>query len=68
VQEKKTGDQQRIRSLFARVTHLDLPLEKMKKLFRRYMDYEETEGDAAGVQRVRQAMIEFGEAHGLTGA
>lgn len=50
------------------MTHLDLPLDKMKKLFRRYMDYEETQGDAAGVQRVRQAMIEFGEARGLTDA
>ena len=38
LQEVKQGDAQRIRALFERATHLQLPPKKMKQLFKRWVD------------------------------
>ncbi len=55
----QTGEQRRIRSLFERATHLSLPAKKMKFLFRRWLEYEQTEGDAASVDHVKQRAMDF---------
>ncbi|EFJ44854.1 rRNA processing protein Rrp5/programmed cell death protein 11 [Volvox carteri f. nagariensis] len=60
-QELKTGEQQRIRALFERATHLPLPPKKMKFLFRRYLEYEKEEGDTAAVEHVKRRAMEFVE-------
>ncbi|KXZ56455.1 hypothetical protein GPECTOR_1g407 [Gonium pectorale] len=60
-QELKTGEQPRIRALFERATHLHLPPKKMKFLFRRYLDYEKSEGDAAAVEHVKKRAMEWVE-------
>jgi rRNA biogenesis protein RRP5 len=39
--------------LFDRATSLSLSTKKMKFLFKRYLDFERTEGDAATQERVR---------------
>lgn len=57
----QTGEQQRIRSLFERATHLALPAKKMKFLFRRYLDYEKAHGSAATVEHVKRRAMEFVE-------
>lgn len=57
----QTGEQQRIRALFERATHLPLPPKKMKFLFRRYLEYEKSEGDAAAVEHVKRRAMEFVE-------
>ena len=63
VQEIRVGDRQRIRSLFERATHMQLPPKKMKFLFKRFLDYEKAHGDAAGVEHVKQAAREYVEAN-----
>ncbi|KAG2498018.1 hypothetical protein HYH03_004276 [Edaphochlamys debaryana] len=60
-QEIKTGEQRRVRALFERATHLPLPPKKMKFLFRRYLEYEKEEGDAAAVEHVKKRAMEFVE-------
>ncbi|KAG2446158.1 hypothetical protein HXX76_000753 [Chlamydomonas incerta] len=60
-QEIKTGEQPRIRALFERATHLPLPPKKMKFLFRRFLEYEKEEGDAAAVEHVKRRAMEFVE-------
>lgn len=61
-QEVTSGDQQRIRALFERATHLSLPPKKMKFLFKRYLDYEKAHGTAAGVEHVKKRAMEYVEA------
>ncbi|PRW55969.1 RNA binding rRNA processing [Chlorella sorokiniana] len=61
-QEVAAGDQQRIRALFERATHLELPPKKMKFLFKRYLDYEKKHGDAASVEHVKRRAMEYVEA------
>lgn len=63
VQEIRVGDRQRIRSLFERATHMQLPPKKMKFLFKRFLDYEKAHGDAAGVEHVKEAAREYVEAN-----
>jgi rRNA biogenesis protein RRP5 len=58
-QEVAQGDQRRVRALFERATHLELPPRKMKFLFKRALDYEKKHGDAAGVERVKERAMEF---------
>ena len=40
-QEVKLGDRERIRQLFERACHLEMPPKKMKFLFKRYMQARE---------------------------
>ncbi|KAI7838131.1 hypothetical protein COHA_008062 [Chlorella ohadii] len=61
-QEVAAGDEQRIRALFERATHLQLPPKKMKFLFKRYLDYEKKAGDAASVEHVKRRAMEYVEA------
>eukprot|EP01024_Parvocaulis_polyphysoides_P069315 TRINITY_DN84821_c0_g1_i1.p2 TRINITY_DN84821_c0_g1~~TRINITY_DN84821_c0_g1_i1.p2 ORF type:complete len:170 (-),score=25.80 TRINITY_DN84821_c0_g1_i1:14-475(-) len=46
--EIKIGDQQKIRALFERATHLQLPPKKMKFLFKRYLQFENVEEHTRG--------------------
>ena len=62
-QEIRLGDQERIRGLFERATHLALPPKKMKFLFRRYLEYERGHGDAGRVEHVKQAARDYVEAN-----
>jgi rRNA biogenesis protein RRP5 len=63
VQEIRVGDRQRIRNLFERATHMQLPPKKMKFLFKRFLDFEKVHGDATGVEHVKQAAREYVEAN-----
>ena len=63
LQEVRLGDRQRIRSLFERATHMQLPPKKMKFLFKRFLDYEKSHGDVGGVEHVKQAAREYVEAN-----
>ena len=63
LQEIRGGNQQRIRSLLERATHLSLQPKKMKFLFKRFLDFERSHGDAAGVEHVKQAAREYVEAN-----
>lgn len=60
-QELAQGDGERIRALFERATHLQLPPKKMKFLFKRYLDYERKRGSAEGVAHVKRRAMEFVE-------
>jgi rRNA biogenesis protein RRP5 len=60
-QEILQGDQQRIRALFERATHLALPPKKMKFLFKRYLEYERAHGDDSSVEHVKHKAMEFVE-------
>lgn len=55
------GDQNRVRALFERATHLTLPAKKMKFFFKKYLEYEKQHGDAAGVEHVKKRAMEFVE-------
>ena len=58
-QEIKQGDIQRIRALFERATHLDLNAKSMKFLFKRYLDFERSEGDDERIAHVKQRAMEY---------
>lgn len=60
-QEIAQGDQRRVRALFERATHLELPPRKMKFLFKRFLEYEKAHGDGEGVERVKRRALEFVE-------
>lgn len=63
LQEIRKGDKPRVRSLFERATHMQLPPKKMKFLFKRFLEFERSHGDAAGVEHVKQAAREYVEAN-----
>lgn len=65
LQEVKAGDAARVRSLLARATSLALPPKKMKVLFRRWLEYEQTHGSAADAAAVRQRAMEYMESQAL---
>ncbi|GAB4820753.1 hypothetical protein N2152v2_007799 [Parachlorella kessleri] len=67
-QEIAAGEQQRIRALFERATHLQLPPKKMKFLVKRYLEYEKKEGTAATVEHVKRRALEFVEQHAVGAA
>ena len=58
-QEIKQGDTQRIRALFERATHLDLNAKSMKFLFKRFLDFERSEGDDERIKHVKQRAMEY---------
>ncbi|KAK9823324.1 hypothetical protein WJX72_001906 [[Myrmecia] bisecta] len=60
-QEIKIGEQSRVRALFERGTHLQLPAKKMKFLFKRYLEYEKAHGNTASVAHVKQSALEYVE-------
>jgi ribosomal protein S1/tetratricopeptide (TPR) repeat protein len=58
-QEICRGDASVIRSLFERVTCLDLPPKKMKFLFKKYLDYEKSKGEESRIEYVKKKAMEF---------
>eukprot|EP00963_Diacronema_lutheri_P007157 scaffold626_cov337-Pavlova_lutheri.AAC.42 len=60
-QEIKQGDTNRIRSLFERAIQLDLPPKKMKFLFKRYLQYENEQGDEDHAAAVKQKAMDYVE-------
>ena len=42
---------------------MQLPPKKMKFLFKRFLDFEKSHGDAAGVDHVKQAAREYVESN-----
>ena len=58
-QEIKQGDTQRIRALFERATHLDLNARSMKFLFKRFLEFERSEGDDERIKHVKQRAMEY---------
>lgn len=61
MQEIKSGNTAHVRSLLARATSLALPPKKMKVLFRRWLEFEQTHGSAADVASVKQKAVEYME-------
>lgn len=57
--EIKQGDQEQIRRLFERITSQNLKSKKAKFFFKRWLDYEEREGDAKSQERVRMLAAEY---------
>ena len=49
------------RSLFERVIHLSVSAQKMKFLFKRYLEFEEKFGTAANVEEVKMKAREYVE-------
>ena len=62
-QEIKLADRQRIEALFERAVHMQLPPKKMKFLFKRYLQYEQGQGDAAAVAKVKKQALDFVQQH-----
>ena len=48
-----------VRALFDRVTALNLSSKKMKYFFKRYLDYEKTEGDDEKVEYVKERARDY---------
>ena len=42
---------------------MQLPPKKMKFLFKRFLEFERSHGDAAGIEHVKQAAREYVEAN-----
>jgi rRNA biogenesis protein RRP5 len=62
-QELKVGDEVAIRNLFERTISLQLPIKKMKQFFKRYLEYEQMNGDESKIEYVKQKAREFVESH-----
>ncbi|KAL5741947.1 hypothetical protein ACOSP7_028679 [Xanthoceras sorbifolium] len=60
-QEIRLGDVDLIRSLFERAISLSLPPKKMKFLFKKYLEYEKSQGDEARIEYVKQKAMEYVE-------
>ncbi|XP_015695265.2 rRNA biogenesis protein RRP5 [Oryza brachyantha] len=58
-QEIRLGDTDMIRALFERVTCLSLPPKKMKFLFKKYLEYEKSQGDEERIEHVKQKALEY---------
>ena len=57
--EIKAGDRAQVRRLFGRVTRGDLRARKAKFFFKRWLAYEEGEGDAKSVENVKAKAAEY---------
>ncbi|KAL4342371.1 hypothetical protein GQ457_08G016920 [Hibiscus cannabinus] len=60
-QEIRLGDEDVIRALFERAISLSLPPKKMKFLFTKYRNYEESRGDEERIKSVLQKAIDYVE-------
>ena len=60
-QEIKQGITERIRALFERATHLDLNARSMKFLFKRYLEFERSQGNAERMTYVKSRAMEYVE-------
>ncbi|KAK3227135.1 hypothetical protein Dsin_006997 [Dipteronia sinensis] len=60
-QEIRLGDMDLIRSLFERAISLSLPPKRMKFLFKKYLEYEKSQGEDARIEYVKQKAMEYVE-------
>ncbi|XP_078180965.1 RIBOSOMAL RNA PROCESSING 5 isoform X4 [Carex rostrata] len=60
-QEIRLGDVEIIRALFERATSLILPAKKMKFLFKKYLDFEKSQGDEERIEHVKRKALEYVE-------
>nr|XP_025634563.1 rRNA biogenesis protein RRP5 isoform X4 [Arachis hypogaea] len=60
-QEIQHKDADVIRALFERAITLSLPPKKMKFLFKKYLDYEKSQGDEERIESVKQKAMEYVE-------
>ncbi|KAL2326887.1 hypothetical protein Fmac_020314 [Flemingia macrophylla] len=60
-QEIQLKDEDMIRALFERAVSLSLPPKKMKFLFKKYLDYEKSQGDEERIEYVKRKAIEYVE-------
>nr|XP_043631998.1 rRNA biogenesis protein RRP5 isoform X2 [Erigeron canadensis] len=58
-QEIRLGDVDVIRALFERAICLELPLKKMKGLFKKYLEYEKSHGDEERVEYVKTEALKY---------
>lgn len=57
--EIKLGDQEQVRRVFGRVTTSKLKARKAQYFFKRWLEYEEREGDAASCDKVKAQATEY---------
>ncbi|XP_061360719.1 rRNA biogenesis protein RRP5 isoform X2 [Gastrolobium bilobum] len=60
-QEIQLKDEDVIRALFERAVSLSLPPKKMKFLFKKYLDYEKSQGDEERIESVKRKAMEYVE-------
>ncbi|KAK7345187.1 hypothetical protein VNO77_15745 [Canavalia gladiata] len=60
-QEIQLKDEDLIRALFERAISLSLPPKKMKFLFKKYLDYEKSQGDEERIESVKRKAMEYVE-------
>ncbi|XP_004514152.1 rRNA biogenesis protein RRP5 [Cicer arietinum] len=60
-QEIHLKDEDLIRALFERAISLSLPPKKMKFLFKKYLDYEKSQGDEDRIEAVKRKAMEYVE-------
>eukprot|EP00850_Spirogloea_muscicola_P009207 SM000051S17567 [mRNA] locus=s51:399348:414396:+ [translate_table: standard] len=60
-QEIKKGDEVVVRGLFERVICLNLPPKKMKFFFKKYLDYENTQGGGERAEKVKAKAMAYVE-------
>ncbi|KAK7392757.1 hypothetical protein VNO78_21204 [Psophocarpus tetragonolobus] len=60
-QEIQHKDEDIIRALFERAVSLSLPPKKMKFLFKKYLDYEKSQGDEERIESVKRKAMEYVE-------
>lgn len=60
-QEIRLGDADVIRALFERTICLELPLKKMKFLFKKYLEFEKSYGDEERVEYVKAEALKYVE-------
>lgn len=58
-QEIRIGDVDVIRALFERTICLELPVKKMKFLFKKYLEFEKSHGDEERVEYVKAEALKF---------
>ena len=58
-QEIKLRDQVRVRNLFERIIHMQIPAKRMKVIFKKYMDYEVEHGDNNTIEEVKKKALDF---------
>ncbi|XP_051723103.1 protein RRP5 homolog [Ctenopharyngodon idella] len=64
----KHGSQKEVREIFDRVIHLSVSVKKIKFFFKRYLEYEKTNGTPETIQAVKQKAIEYVESKGAEAA
>ncbi|KAL8246480.1 hypothetical protein R6Q59_007696 [Mikania micrantha] len=58
-QEIRLGEEDVIRALFERTICLELPLKKMKFLFKKYLEFEKSKGDEERIEYVKAEALKY---------